>query len=161
MSEQRQQQLAVMDGLLRQQRWSALATINDDATPLASMVAHCRYNGGLLFHLSQLAAHTRNLLARPIASLIVAADDSDPAEDPQTLARITLTLVITPIPRDSAEWHESAATWCHHFPAAAERLAFADFLLLRGEVTAARFVGGFAQARSLGREAITALFNAS
>src|SRR4051794_41255469 len=82
--------LGAIATLIRSQRIAALGTLRE-ASPFVSMVAYAAEPdfGGLLLHLSRLAAHTRQLLANPQASLLISEHD-DERDDPQTLARITL-----------------------------------------------------------------------
>ena len=58
------EELSVIAALIRSQRVAALGTLRDDC-PFVSMVAYAAEPdfGGLLLHLSRLAAHTRHLLA--------------------------------------------------------------------------------------------------
>ena len=70
-------------------RWGTLATAVDNQ-PLASNIAYVAdLSSCFLFHLSQLARHTKNLLENPQASLAVSEVD-DGVYDPQTLARVNL-----------------------------------------------------------------------
>src|SRR3954468_7905239 len=96
-------ELAIIANLIRNQRIATLGTLRE-ASPFVSMVAYAAEPdfGGLLLHLSQLAAHTRQLLAAPQASLLICERD-DARDDPQTLARITLVGAATPIPVTSAD----------------------------------------------------------
>ena len=80
-----------LTNLMSAVRWSTLATTNADGSPLASEIAFaCLRADGLVVHLSQLAKHTRNLMERPQFSLSVSEPD-DGREDPQTLARASLS----------------------------------------------------------------------
>lgn len=144
--------------LLRSQRWGALATADASALPMASMVGYV--TGGdasvVYLHLSRLAAHTTNLLANPQAALVVSEAD-DGAGDPQQLARLTLQGQTQVVTRDSAEYGAARERYLQRLPAAARLFDFPDFLLFRLDVASARFVGGFAQARTLGAAALRAL----
>ncbi len=61
------EQLAQAGELLLGARWAGLASVDRQGQPLASMVAFVvgEEIGGLLLHLSRLAAHTRNLMQNP------------------------------------------------------------------------------------------------
>ncbi len=139
--------------LLQQHRWAALATSAADATPMASMVGYVPgiHAGILYLHLSRLAAHTRNLLGNGMAALVIGEDDTGNG-DPQELARLTLQGRATVIARDSEEYPAARARYLQRLPAAEPRFDFSDFILFRVEVDSARFVGGFAQARSFGSD---------
>lgn len=136
--------------LLLAQRWAALATLGEQGEPLASMVAYVVEPelGGLLLHVSRLAAHTGNLLARPAASLVVG--ESDPgAGDPQQLARLTLAVRAAVIPRDSDTYARARALYSARLPDAQRLFDFPDFVLFRLALGEARYVGGFARAFTL------------
>jgi hypothetical protein len=131
------------------QRWAAVATL-DDGHPLASMVAYAVEPGleGLLFFLSGLSRHTRNLVADGRASLAISAQDTGEG-DPQTLPRVTLNGLAEVLARTDPRFAGAAACYVARFPAAASRFDLGDFLLFRFLVTDARYVGGFARAVSL------------
>ena len=59
--------------LLRAQRVATLGTLNDDGTPLVSMVPFALRTdeAGFVIHVSALAAHTGNLRQRPAVSVLV------------------------------------------------------------------------------------------
>lgn len=132
--------------LIYEQRWAALATTGSDG-PTASMVAYAPEPGlnGLLIYISQLAAHTGQLLAHPDCSLAISVPDGG-LDDPQLLPRVSLRGKATPIARDSAGFAAAAACYVERLPAAAPRLALTDFQLFRFVFEEARFVGGFARA---------------
>ena len=135
--------------LLHQRRWASLATSDDAGNPMASMVGYvCGENAAVIYlHLSRLAAHTGNLLANGRAALVISEDDTG-AGDPQELARVTLQGCVTAIARDSDEYHCARDHYLERLPAAEQLFEFPDFILFRLDIETARFVGGFAQARS-------------
>ena len=59
--------------LLQAKRVAALGTLNEDGSPLVSMVpfALSTREPGFVIHVSGLAAHTANLRQRPTASVLV------------------------------------------------------------------------------------------
>lgn len=134
------------------QRWGALASLETGAAgaPLASMIAYATGPAlsYLLFFVSGLAAHTRNLLADPRASLSVGEPDLGQG-DPQTLPRVSLSGRALPIERDDPAFGEAWARYVARFPDAEPRLALADFVLFRFTIEDARYVGGFARAARL------------
>lgn len=135
--------------LLQQHRWGALATADLNGTPMASMVGYVLGDNAavLYLHLSRLAAHTGNLLANGNAALVVSEEDTA-VEDPQELARVTLQGSCVVIERDSEEYSTAKARYLQRLPASERLFDFPDFILFRLDVASARFVGGFAQARS-------------
>ncbi len=137
-------------------RWAALATVGKNG-PLASMVAYApeAQLEGVLMFLSGLSAHTRNLAADRRAALAISAPD--PGEgDPQTLARISLEGTVSRVDRSSAGFPDAWASYSARFPAAASRLGLADFDLFRLTIERARYVGGFARARTISAERLQA-----
>jgi putative heme iron utilization protein len=143
------EELATIATLIRSQRIAALGTLRD-ASPFVSMVAYAAEPdyGGLLLHLSRLAAHTRQLLDAPQSSLLIGEPD-DGRDDVQTLARITLVGAAAPIAAASAAYAAARAGYLAHLPVAAPLFDFPDFALFRFVPSSARYVGGFARAFTL------------
>jgi putative heme iron utilization protein len=136
--------------LVKSHRWAALATLGVDA-PNTSMVAYAstRDLSKLLMYLSGLSEHTRNLRADSRASLVVAEPDSDDVGDPQTLARVSLKCRAHLVERSADEFADLWQLYLERLPDAAPRLALGDFALFKFAVEEARYVGGFAQARTI------------
>jgi heme oxygenase (biliverdin-IX-beta and delta-forming) len=132
--------------LVRAQRWAALATL-DAGEPLASMVAYAIEAGGgaLLFHLSQLAQHTRNLIAHAGCSLAISEPDTLEG-DPQRLDRVVLVGAAAVLERTDEDYSAAAEAYVARFPDAQMRFELGDFLLVRFTPDTARYVGGFARA---------------
>ncbi|MFU8837804.1 MAG: pyridoxamine 5'-phosphate oxidase family protein [Thiohalomonadaceae bacterium] len=135
--------------LFRQQRWAALATLDRHGLPEGAMVAFVMAENlqqGYL-HLSHLASHTRNLLSRPEAALVIS--EADPGQgDPQQLARLSLQLRIHPLKPEAPEYIAARTRYLSAFPDAEMRFGFSDFQLFVFDWHSARLVGGFAQATS-------------
>src|SRR5262245_8964124 len=143
-------ELRSVKSLLSAGRWAALATIADDGYPLASMVAYVPWQGFhcYLLHLSRLSRHTRNLLLKPQASLVVS--ELDPGTgDPQVLARVSLTGHTDVVPREAAQYPTARSAFLQRLPSAAPLFGFADFVLLTFTVERGHYVGGFARAFEL------------
>lgn len=136
--------------LLRGQRWAALATTQDDGAPYVSYVAYAVEPGcgGVLLHLSRLAAHTALVLARPRVALGIAAPDSGDG-DPQLLPRVSLEGSVSPIARDDPAYDAARACYLARLPTAERLFGFGDFVLLRLTVDRLRYVGGFARAHTV------------
>jgi len=143
------EELAALATLIRSQRSAALGTLRE-ASPFVSMVAYAAEPdfGGLLLHLSRLAAHTRHLLANPQSSLLISERD-DERDDPQTLARITLVGAAAPIAAESAAYAAARGSYLARLPAAAPLFEFPDFALFRFVPSQARYVGGFGRIYTL------------
>ncbi|MCP5539462.1 MAG: pyridoxamine 5'-phosphate oxidase family protein [Akkermansiaceae bacterium] len=136
--------------LMRSTRWAALGTVDAAGAPLVSAVAFAPAEGALLVHVSQLAAHTRNLRERPRFSLLLSEPDSGEATDPQTLARLTLSGGAAVVDRESGEDFAAAArAYLARFPEAEPRFGFGDFHLIRLTPESGNFVGGFGRAARL------------
>ena len=101
--------------------------------------------GGLLMFLSQLAAHTRQMLEYPQVSLAITAPDTGDG-DPQLLPRVSLQGRAAPIGRDDETFALAAARYVQRFPDALPRFQLGDFHLFRFGIDEARYVGGFARA---------------
>lgn len=134
-------------------RWAALATYGD-GVPLASMVAYaCEPEfTGFLLHLSRLSAHTRNLLASPVTSLVISEPDSGRVRNPQTLARISIQGEARTLREDSSGYAEARELYEKRFPDSSPLFGFGDFLLFRLVPREARFVAGFASAYTIDAE---------
>jgi heme iron utilization protein len=132
--------------LIRQQRWGALATINDQGEPVASMVAYALSPGatGLVLFLSRLAQHTRGLLAQPRTSLAVSEPDTQDG-DPQRLQRATITGTVRIIPRETGPFVQFGEAYVERFPDALPRFELGDFVLFELVPEHVRYVGGFAR----------------
>jgi putative heme iron utilization protein len=141
--------LPLLHQLLRQQRWAALATLDRHSLPEGAMVAFVMAENlqqGYL-HLSSLASHTRNLLVRPEAALVIS--EADPGQgDPQQLARLSLQFCVRQLEPKTPEYHAARTRYLSAFPDAEMRFAFSDFQLFAFDWHSARLVGGFAQAYS-------------
>ena len=147
---------AELNALVEHKRWAALATTNADGTANVSQVAFARARPAnvLLFHLSTLAKHTRNLLDRPHCSISISELD-DGRMDPQTLARVALTGTIAVVTRTDSRYVRLRDTYLQRLPQAAPRFDFGDFHLLEMDITKGQFVGGFARAFKVNRSNLT------
>lgn len=107
--------------------------------------------GAVYLHLSQLAAHSRNLQRHPDASLVISETDSGEG-DPQQLARATLYGQASLLRPGEPGYEEARHCYLQRLPTAEPLFGFADFRLYRFAIRKARFVGGFAQAHSYSAE---------
>lgn len=145
-----QEDIDLLVRLLREQRWAALATTQDDGAPYVSFVAYAieRDIGGVVLYLSRLAAHTGYLLARPRAALGISLPDGG-VGDPQTLPRVTVEGQVTPLQRGAPGYDAAREAYLARLPTAERLFGFGDFVLLRLEIETLRYVGGFARARTV------------
>lgn len=144
--------------LLLEQRWAALATLGADGKPGVAYVAYVPEQGfdGFLLHISRLAVHTRNLLARPAVALAISETD-DGQGDPQLLARISIQGGATEIQRGTPDYVAARKRYLAKLPQAEQLFGFEDFVLVRLRPQQVHYVGGFAQAFRLGPEQLRQL----
>lgn len=138
--------------LMTQQRVAALGTLWN-GLPYVTQVPFALSSaaGGLLIHVSRLAAHTQNLLRAPDVSLLVSEPDG-PEKMPHALPRVTLAGVAAALDPDDPDYASARQTYQQRFPEATGLFELGDFHLFTIEVTAARIVAGFAQAATLSGE---------
>ena len=130
--------------LLRSVRSGALATLDPDGTPFASLVTIATdADGTPLMLLSRLSAHTRNLLADPRCSLLFSqGGKGDPLAHPR------LTVVGRTVP---AEEPRARERFLARHPKARLYADFPDFGFFALDPSAGHLTGGFAKAASLTR----------
>lgn len=125
----------------------ALATLADDGGPLSTLVAFADDGSGRpLFLFSSLSEHTRNLRARPAASLLVTSETSG-GGGPMDRARVSLSGTVVFLTGDDARL--ARERFVAQTPGAEQYAQLPDFTPARLEVASIRFVGGFARAVSL------------
>ena len=116
--------------------------------PYGSFVTFALSDGNPVFLISTMAEHTKNLLADPRASLLVA----EPGEgDPLARARATLIGPCTKMPAGESRDRARAAFLAAH-PDSAYYLDFGDFALFSLQVTAVRYIGGYGRMSWVGSE---------
>ncbi|MCJ2094177.1 pyridoxamine 5'-phosphate oxidase family protein [Methylobacterium sp. J-072] len=131
--------------LLRSIRSGALATLDQDGTPFASLVTIATDQDGTpLMLLSRLSAHTRNLLADPRCSLLFSqGGKGDPLAHPR------LTVVGEAVQTNEARARER---FLARHPKAKLYADFPDFGFFTLAPRAGHLNGGFAKAATLTRE---------
>lgn len=140
--------------LLRTQEVAALGTLHQ-GQPYVSMVPFALRPGGtdFIIHVSQLAAHTKDMLAHPQVSLLVIAPPA-PGVVAQELARITVQGTAMQLAGGTPEYATAKAAYLARFPQSEMMFGFADFSLFKIVPESIRFVGGFAQATTISRETL-------
>jgi len=123
--------------LLREALSAALATLMPGSgDPYCSLVnVATAYDGAPLMLLSQLAVHTKNLLADARAALML---DERKAGDPLESARVTLTGRIA-----ASDDETTRARYLMRHPEAAQFAAFKDFAIYRMTIERVHLVAGF------------------
>jgi heme oxygenase (biliverdin-IX-beta and delta-forming) len=146
--------IAEMGALLSTRQVAALGTIHEGA-PYVSAVPFAFLEDGSAFlvHVSELAAHTHDMLAEPRVSLLLMAPES--AETlPQSLPRLTVLGRANRIEEDAPLHARAKARYLERFPDSEQMFGFADFSLFAIVPESLRWIGGFAGAQSLGPEAL-------
>jgi heme iron utilization protein len=131
--------------LVREAMSASLGTLGSDGAPFVSLVAVVDAGDGrLLFLLSGLAEHTRNLRARPQASVLVTAKQRTASMD---CPRVTLTGEVQWLEGEDAA--RAKAIFVAANPEAKVWAALPDFAPARLGVRTVRYVGGFARAATI------------
>lgn len=139
---------AVLRGLLRAQEVAALGTLHA-GRPYVSMVPFAMLaDGGFVIHVSELAAHTRDMRAQPEVSLLVIAPPA-PDVPAQALARATIQGRAAEKAAGTPGHADARAAYLARFPQSAPLFGFGDFSLFVIEPETVRFVGGFARATTI------------
>jgi putative heme iron utilization protein len=128
---------------------AALGTIHTGA-PYVSMTPFALLpdGRGFVVHVSALAAHTKDMLADPRVSLLIMAAEEEHVQ-PQALPRVTILGRARQLSAGTAEHSLAQQAYLARFPDSAQTFELADFSLFIIDITQARWIGGFAQARSL------------
>lgn len=144
MSERRSFSAEEARNLLRCARTGVLGTLNaDDGTPYASLVNLATdVQGCPVILISTLAWHTRNLLADPRASVIVA--ELPPAGDALTGARVTVMGQFSKV-----DGILVSRRYLARHPAAELYAGFGDFAFWRLEPERAHAVAGFGRIETI------------
>jgi putative heme iron utilization protein len=126
-----------------------LATVDDDGRPQASYVPFAPLRDGLGIVVSQLAAHTRYLLARPEGCVLIVS--AEPAPD-GSYAQPRLSIDVRALAR-SRESAQAADIWSalerRHGAVAQLLRGLPDFIAFTLEPLGARLIAGFAAATDL------------
>ena len=140
--------------LLRERTTAALGTLRAGA-PFVSMVPYALAAGGsgFIVHVSELAAHTKDMLADARVSLLVAEAEGG-GKSPLALMRVTVQGLAQRVPSESPELPGFKAAYLARFPDAAQMFGFADFSIFLIRPDSARFVAGFGQAHSMAGESM-------
>ena len=127
-----------------------MATLSEDGQPHASYTPFCLDGTDYLILISELALHTRNLLARPQLDIMLIQDESD-ASQLFARNRLTLSCDAGAIAADTSEHARMLDKFQSRHGKTVELLRqLPDFHLMRLRPGAGRFVMGFGQAYELG-----------
>jgi putative heme iron utilization protein len=140
---------ASLRALVHAQRIAALGTLHE-GEPHVSMVPFALLPGArFVIHVSALASHTRDMLADRRVSLMIAGSP-DAATLPQAVPRVS-------VQGDAARLEcaeDAKRAYLARFPESEPMFGFGDFSLFEIVPRTARFVGGFAQAKTLTAESL-------
>lgn len=127
-----------------------LATVSEDGRPDCSYAPFLRDEQRHLYiFVSELAQHTKNLLANPRASLMFTAAETD-SKNLFARQRLTLETQAIHIPRENPGWSVILNKMETRFGNTIELLkSLPDFHLIRFEVLSGNYVQGFAKAYAL------------
>jgi putative heme iron utilization protein len=141
--------LVGLSELLASQKVAALGTLHGGA-PYVSMVPFALLEDGsaFLIHVSELSAHTQDMLDDPRVSLLVTQAESAEAL-PQELGRVTVLGQARQIDEEAAEHAPAKARYLERFPDSEPMFGFGDFSMFAIRPEAIRWIGGFAGAQSL------------
>ena len=143
--------------LVRERRTAALGTLRAGA-PFVSMVPYAIAPDGAGFavHVSELSAHTKDMLADAhVGLMIVQSEDGD--ETPLALARLSVQGLAQRVASDAPDHAPLKAAYLARFADAEPMFGFADFALFLIRPETARFVAGFGQAHSLSGDSLMRL----
>jgi len=136
-------------GLLEAQRIASLGTLHD-GEPYVSMVPFAIPPGttDFIIHVSSLAAHTKDMVANGKVSLLIVAP-LNPSAPPQAVARITIQADAVALEPETQAHATAKKTYLARFPDSEMTFELGDFALFAIRPRLCRWVGGFAQAKSL------------
>lgn len=135
------EQAQALRDLLARQPVAALATLHEGEPAVSMVPCALLPDGRFVIHVSALASHTADLRAHPEVSLLIAA--------PLALPRLSVRGRAELCPPGAPGYEAARAAYLARLPESEELFSFGDFSLFAISVLSARFVGGFAQARSL------------
>ena len=140
--------------LVESQEIAALGTLHE-GEPFVSMVpfALMPEGGGFIIHVSALASHTKDMLASPAVSLMILAGE-DANVPAQARARVTIQGDAVRIPQDAPIHAVAQRIYLERFPQSAQTFGLGDFALFAIRPKRARYVGGFAQAKTVTAETL-------
>jgi len=135
--------------LVRSRQVAALGTLHEGA-PYVSMVPYAVLEDGptFLIHVSELSAHTQDMLNDPRVSFLIMARDTE-GTLPQELARLTIQGEARQLKEPGSAYDQGKATYLKGFPDSAPMFEFADFSLFAIRPISLRWIGGFAAAETL------------
>ncbi len=149
---------AELQSLLASQPLAALGTVHG-GEPFVSMVPFALlrepHNCRIIIHVSTLAKHTQQMLDNPRVSLMVMAEAS-PSVSAQATPRVTIQGTSNRLDSASEDYAKAKAAYLARFADSDYLFDFSDFSLFAISPDSARWVAGFAKAKTLSREVFCA-----
>lgn len=151
------EQARAIRALLERQRIASLGTLHA-GEPFVSMVPFVVLAEGpdFVIHVSALAAHTKDMLADPRVSLLINAPE-DPQVPPQATLRLTVQGDAAQPGKTGDRYEHAKRAYLARFPDSEAMFGLGDFSIFTIRPRLLRFVGGFAQAKSLSAETLSTI----
>ena len=108
-----------------------LATVSSDGQPLASYAPFVSEDGAFYIYVSQLAAHTRNLIQNPRCHIMLLRDEAE-TSNPFARQRLSFNCSVKAVERDAEEYQRILKQYRERFGPVVEMLSsLPDFVLFR------------------------------
>lgn len=122
----------------------AVLAVSAGEEPFTAMVGYAwdGAHGGVLIHLSNLAAHKKQLRENPRCSLLIAEADDNRAEV-MSLARVTLQGHAKMLDKAGEDYAQAKALFLARMPSAEMMFGLPDFDLFRITLASGRYIAGF------------------
>lgn len=134
------------DDLLGQQQSLLIASLSASGTADISYAPYLYDSGGFYILVSELAAHTQNLLARPQASILLIEPEAS-ATNPFARKRLRLDCTVREILKNAADYQNALQGMADKFGDIIGVLsALTDFHMLCLQPVRGQFVAGFGKA---------------
>ena len=145
---------AALAELRARMRTLQLATVGEDGEPHIGYTPHLFDGPDILVFVSRLAAHTRDLLERPRAAVMLVADEAD-AKQIHARTRVSYACEASVVaPGDASHGPLLDAFEARHGKMIGLLRQLPDFVLFRLRPTSGQFVMGFGKAYRLAGEAL-------
>jgi putative heme iron utilization protein len=140
--------------LIEYSKIASLGTSSNNQ-PFISMVAYSVNEKFSEFYIliSQLAKHSKNITDNKKISLMICQPETE-ADNPQTLARVSVTGIAQLIERNSEEYNSAKNSYLIKNTNAEMYFRLGDFQLYKLRINKARFVAGFAKTFNLSKESL-------
>jgi len=129
-----------------------LASINENNLPHISYAPFVHDKNAYFIFVSELAAHTKNILSKPTVSLMMIEDESE-AKNDYVRKRLTFDATAVSVSRETKTWSDVLSLMVNKFGETAQVLSqLGDFHLLQLNLGQGLYVEGFGQAYVISAE---------